>query len=83
MRRAFWFALGSGVTAWVILKGPECARRLTAGGRADHGGPGINLGLTRAKEWAEDFGREYHRARAARHAELTDLLSTSERGRTR
>ncbi len=68
--RLFWFAVGVGVTAFVVVKGREYVRRLTPEGVREQF---VETGAT-ARTWVADVVDTFRDARAEREAELRETL---------
>ena len=69
-KRLFWFAVGVGLTALVVVKGREYYERLTPKGVADQ----IEKSRTGLVEWVGEFLTTMGEAMDTREGELREAL---------
>ncbi|QLQ15757.1 MAG: hypothetical protein HZY73_08850 [Micropruina sp.] len=69
-RRFFWFAVGVGVAAFVVLKGREYYRRFTPAGVTQQ----IDKTTQNVQSWMSDFVETFSEAYHDREAELREAL---------
>ncbi len=70
-RRLFWFAVGAGVTVWLVLKGREYYERFTPKGVTEQ----VEKTAKSAQHWVTDFIDTMTNAMDEREAELREALS--------
>jgi hypothetical protein len=73
-KRLFWFAVGVGLTALVVVKGREYYDRLTPKGVAEQ----IEKSRTGLVDWVGDFLMTMGEAMDAREGELREALGLDE-----
>lgn len=73
-KRIFWFAVGVGLTALVVVKGREYYQRFTPKGVAEQ----IEKSRTGFTEWAGDFFTTMTEAMDSREVELREALGLDE-----
>ncbi|HEY3336930.1 MAG TPA: hypothetical protein VGK18_00375 [Propionicimonas sp.] len=73
-KRLFWFAVGVGLTAVVVLKGREYYQRYTPKGVADQ----IEKSRTGLVDWVGEFITTMGEAMDAREGELREALGLDE-----
>jgi hypothetical protein len=73
-KRLFWFAIGVGITALVVVKGREYYQRYTPKGVADQ----IEKSRTGLVDWVGDFISTMGEAMDAREGELREALGLDE-----
>ncbi|HEY5820595.1 MAG TPA: DUF6167 family protein [Propionibacteriaceae bacterium] len=74
MRRVFWFAVGAGVTVFVVVKARQVMQQATPqalGHRVAESAGGVG-------ERAQDFASQVRAAMAEREAELRDTLGLAD-----
>lgn len=69
-KRLFWFAVGVGVAAFVVVKGKELYQRYTPKGVAEQ----LDKARTDAGSWIGDFFSTMGEAMDAREDELREAL---------
>ena len=70
-RRLFWFAVGVGVTALLVIKGREYYERFTPKGVSQQ----VEKTAANARGWVNDFLTTLFTAMDEREAELREALS--------
>lgn len=70
MKRLFWFAVGVGVAAFVVVKGKELYHRYTPKGVVEQ----LDQARAEAGSWIGDFLTTMNEARDAREGELREAL---------
>lgn len=70
MKRLFWFAVGVGVAAFVVVKGKELYHRYTPKGVVEQ----LDKARTDAGSWLGDFVSTMGEAMDARESELREAL---------
>jgi hypothetical protein len=73
-KRLFWFAVGVGLTALVVVKGREYYERLTPKGVADQ----LEKTRTGVVDWVGEFLTTLGEAMDAREGELREALGLDE-----
>lgn len=73
-KRLFWFAVGVGITALVVLKGREYYQRYTPKGVADQ----LEKSRTGLVDWVGEFISTMGEAMDAREGELREALGLDE-----
>ncbi len=73
-KRLFWFAVGVGLTALVVVKGREYYERLTPKGVADQ----LEKTRTGVVDWVGEFLTTMGEAMDAREGELREALGLDE-----
>ena len=73
-RRLFWFAVGAGVTVWLVLKGREYYERFTPKGITDQ----VEKTARTTQGWVEDFLYTMTTAMDEREHELREALGLDE-----
>lgn len=73
-KRLFWFAIGVGITALVVVKGREYYQRYTPKGVAEQ----IEKSRTGLVDWVGDFITTMGEAMDAREGELREALGLDE-----
>ncbi len=73
-KRLFWFAIGVGITALVVVKGREYYQRYTPKGVAEQ----IEKSRTGLVDWVGDFISTMGEAMDAREGELREALGLDE-----
>jgi len=73
-KRLFWFAIGVGLTAVVVVKGREYYQRYTPKGVAES----LEKGRTGLVDWVGDFISTLGDAMNAREGELREALGLDE-----
>ena len=73
-KRLFWFAIGVGLTALVVVKGREYYQRYTPKGVADS----LEKSRTGLVDWVGDFVSTMGEAMDAREGELREALGLDE-----
>ena len=73
-KRLFWFTVGVGLTALVVLKGREYYERYTPKGVADQ----LEKSRTGLVDWVGDFVSTMGEAMDAREGELREALGLDE-----
>lgn len=73
-RRLFWFAVGVGVTALLVIKGREYYERFTPKGVTEQ----VEKTTQSARAWVEDFVDTLNSAMNDREHELREALSLDE-----
>ncbi|MFT4216634.1 MAG: DUF6167 family protein [Micropruina sp.] len=69
-RRLFWFAVGAGVTVWLVLKGREYYERFTPKGITEQ----VEKTAHDARGWVDDFLHTMTSAMDEREHELREAL---------
>ena len=69
-KRLFWFAVGVGVAAFVVVKGKELYARYTPKGVAEQ----LDHARVEAGSWIGDFFTTMNEAMASRETELREAL---------
>lgn len=69
-RRLFWFAVGAGVTVWLVLKGREYYERFTPKGVTEQ----VEKTARNARGWVDDFFTTMTSAMDEREHELREAL---------
>ena len=69
-RRLFWFAVGAGVTVWLVLKGREYYQRFTPRGITEQ----VEKSARDTRGWVEDFLHTMTSAMDEREHELREAL---------
>ncbi len=73
-KRLFWFAVGVGITALVVVKGREYYQRYTPKGVAEQ----LEKSRTGLVDWVGDFISTMGEAMDAREGELREALGLDE-----
>ncbi len=73
-KRLFWFAIGVGITALVVVKGREYYQRYTPKGVAEQ----IEKSRTGLVDWVGEFVSTMGEAMDAREGELREALGLDE-----
>ena len=73
-KRLFWFAVGVGLTALIVVKGREYYARFTPKGVADQ----IEKSRTGVVDWVGEFLSTLGEAMDAREGELREALGRAE-----
>ena len=69
-RRLFWFAVGVGVTAWLVVKGREYYEKFTPKGVTEQ----VEKTARDARGWVDDFFSTMSSAMDEREHELREAL---------
>ncbi|MFT4296902.1 MAG: DUF6167 family protein [Micropruina sp.] len=73
-RRLFWFAIGVGVTAWLVVKGREYYERFTPKGVTEQ----VEKSARNARGWVDEFVSTMSSAMDEREHELREALGLDE-----
>ena len=69
-RRLLWFAVGVGVTAWLVIKGRDYYERFTPKGVTEQ----VEKTAASARGWVDDFVQTFTSSMDSREAELREAL---------
>ena len=73
-KRLFWFAIGVGLTALLVVKGRELYERFTPKGVAEQ----VERTSAQAADWAGECLADYHQAATEREQELREALGLAQ-----